>query len=409
MLIPSFIQASAALLTLATTTLAIPQGGGGGGQQQQNSNGVSTSAAVVATAIAATVVSSAAVKASTVSQAAAATGTTACNNSPQLCNRNYSNITHLGAHDSAFLRDSSTSFSTAGNQFYNATVALNAGVRLLQAQVHNKAGVLQLCHTSCTLLDGGTLAAWLAAIKTWMDANTNEVVTLLLVNSDSNSTSSYGSVFSSSGISKYGYTPASTSGPISTWPTLQTLITANTRLVTFVTNIEYSSTYSYILPEFTYIFETAFEVTTLSGFNCSLERPSGVTSSSAAISSGYLSLMNHFADVTVLSFTVPDISNIATTNSASTTVTGALGTHASLCNSEWGKKPVFMLVDFFNVGPSITTADNMNGILGQTSGRTNVSTALLTAETTSAGERGVTASGAIWILAGLAGAVFLLF
>ena len=43
--------------------------------------------------------------------------TAACNNSPDLCSRSYSNITQLGAHDSAFLRDSSTGFSSSGNQY----------------------------------------------------------------------------------------------------------------------------------------------------------------------------------------------------------------------------------------------------------------------------------------------------
>jgi hypothetical protein len=42
--------------------------------------------------------------------------TTACNNSPDLCSKTYGEITHLGAHDSPFLRDSSTSNSVAGDQ-----------------------------------------------------------------------------------------------------------------------------------------------------------------------------------------------------------------------------------------------------------------------------------------------------
>lgn len=41
----------------------------------------------------------------------------ACNNSPALCSRSYSNITHLGAHNSAFVRDASTSYSDSGNQY----------------------------------------------------------------------------------------------------------------------------------------------------------------------------------------------------------------------------------------------------------------------------------------------------
>lgn len=41
----------------------------------------------------------------------------ACNNSPDLCRRSYSSVTHLGAHDSPFLRDASTGYSESGNQY----------------------------------------------------------------------------------------------------------------------------------------------------------------------------------------------------------------------------------------------------------------------------------------------------
>jgi hypothetical protein len=184
-MLPSLLAATAALLSLTSLTQAIPQGPNNGAEGQQSV------ATVATTAVRA--ISTTSSKTSSVSEAAAATGTTACNNSPLLCNRNYNNITHLGAHDSAFLRDSSTSFSTSGNQFYNATIALSAGVRMLQAQVHNLNGTLELCHTSCSLLDGGSLLTFLTAIKTWMDVNPNEIVTLLLVNSDDEDASTFGS------------------------------------------------------------------------------------------------------------------------------------------------------------------------------------------------------------------------
>ncbi len=35
------------------------------------------------------------------------------------------------------------------NQDYNITTQLNAGIRMLQVQVHNSSGVLHLCHTDC--------------------------------------------------------------------------------------------------------------------------------------------------------------------------------------------------------------------------------------------------------------------
>lgn len=313
------------------------------------------------------------------------TSSTACNNSPELCSRAYNSITHLGAHDVAFLRDSTTSFSTAGNQFYNATVALSAGVRLLQAQIHSFNGALKLCHTSCGLLDGGTLEDWLKDIKVWMDANTNEVVTLLLVNSDDNSTAAIGSAFTGSGISKYGYTPASTSAPVAVWPTLQTLITANTRLVTFVASLPAADvTYPYLLSEFDYVFETAFLVTSVTGFNCSVDRPSSLVSSggASAVSAGYLGLANHFLDTAGI-INVPDITNIATTNSPSSNSSSTLGTQLSLCKTQWGTQPVFVLVDFFNVANPLKAVDEMNGIAASVTGRTTVSTGILTADSTS--------------------------
>lgn len=357
-MIPTLFTASVVLLTLTGLVQAVPQVGG--------------------SSVVATTVSRATATAGSVT--AATTNTIACNNSPDLCNRNYDNITHMGAHDVAFLRDSSTRFQTSGNTFYNATVALSAGIRLLQAQVHNENGVLQLCHSSCLLADAGTLTDWLAKINIWMDTNPNEVVTILLVNSDSQAASAFGASYTASGISKYGYKPVSASATPN-WPTLQTMITANTRLVSFIANITPDPAFPYLLNEFTYVFETPFDVQSLSGFNCTVDRPSTLSSATSAISFGFMGLMNHFAYTPQAFGTIPAISLIDTTNSPSVIATGALGTHGAQCNSEWGGKPTFILVDFFNVGPTIIAADALNGITA--TGRLSLSTAQLTADDSS--------------------------
>lgn len=313
----------------------------------------------------ATATSVAADAASTAVSAAESTSTVACNNSPDLCSRQYSNVTHMGAHDAAFLRDSSTDNSVAGNQYYNATKALNAGIRLLSLQVHNQNGTLELCHTTCALLDAGTLEDFLGRIKLWMDENPNEVVTLLIVNSDDEDVASFGEVFESSNISSYGYTPATVSAS-NTWPTLQTMIDDGTRLVTFIATVTYSTTYPYLLNEWDFVFETAYEVTSLAGLNCTLDRPSGLTDASSAISSGYLPLMNHFVYQSITSsIEVPNVEIIDTTNSPDTNTVGSLGYSANECNSEWGTAPVFALVDFYSEGPAIDTADNLNGITAE--------------------------------------------
>lgn len=308
-----------------------------------------------------------------------ATAQTACNNSPSLCSRAYNNITQLGAHDSPFLRNKNTSFSTSGNHYYDTTTQLDAGVRLLSAQVHKNnngtgADAWHLCHSSCSLLDAGTLENWLSTIKTWMDKNTHDVVTVLLVNSDSASASDLGEQFNSSGISQYAYTPPSTSVP-TTWPTLDALIGNNTRLMTFVASLsQASSQYPFLMDEFTYVFENNYENVNPSNYSCTPNRPSGLTTSSTG---GRMFLQNHFLYSTQLfGIQSPNATYANTTNAQ--TGFGSLGSSISNCTSVYGKAPWAVLVDFFNVGPAIASVDAANGVSGSVSGRRSLSTDALT-------------------------------
>lgn len=301
-------------------------------------------------------------------------GSKPCNNSPTLCGRHYNNITFMGAHDSAFLRDASTGNSVAGNQFKNATVALDGGVRFLQAQVHDKNGTLHLCHSDCALLDAGPLADWLSLIGNWMNANTNDVVTILLVNSAKASAADLGAAFSSAGLDKLAYKPPATSAT-GDWPTLQSMIDKNTRLVAFATDFAYSQAVPYLLPEFDFMFETPYEVTAPNGFNCTLDRPGTAKlnkSPTTALSMNYLSLVNHFQYQQLFGgILAPDIDSINVTNSPETTSRGTFGQHIALCQSQWGSRPNFMLVDFWNVENPIAAVDKVNG-LSDITGRASV-------------------------------------
>lgn len=292
--------------------------------------------------------------------------TSACNNSPDLCSRAYNQVVHLGAHDSPFRRDASTGFSTSGNQYYNSTVQLNAGVRLLSAQVHKSNGQWHLCHSSCDLLDAGTLSDWLEEVKAWMDKNPNDVVTILLVNSDDATVSDLDQQFVASGINSLAYKPASTTVPPVSWPTLQELITAGTRLMVFVGSLDpstISSSQSYIMDEFTFIFENPFDNIALTDFTCTPERPSAIKgNSAAAISSNRMAFTNHFLYVQGLfDIQTPAVDNITTTNSPGQSV-GNLGFALNQCKGEYGRVSTFALVDFFDEGPAIDAVDAINGI-----------------------------------------------
>ncbi|QKX64250.1 uncharacterized protein TRUGW13939_11423 [Talaromyces rugulosus] len=295
--------------------------------------------------------------------------TTVCNNSPDLCSKSWGDITHLGAHDSPFLRDSSTSYSVAGNQYYNTTVQLSAGVRLVTGQIHQNDNEWHLCHTSCSLLDAGTLEAWLSEIKTWLDNNPNDVVTVLLVNNGA-SASDLNTIFEAAKLTSYAYKPSSTSATTS-WPTLQELISDNTRLMTFVASLSSNTGATYLMDEFTYIWENPYEVTTASNFSCKPDRPSSVQGDTAsALSSNRLPFMNHFLDQDIgLGIVEPNSDAANTTNGQSGT--GNLLTAANECKDAYGRQPAFILVDFFDKGPAIDTVDKLNNVTNA-SGRTPV-------------------------------------
>ncbi|KAL2870418.1 uncharacterized protein BJX67DRAFT_282859 [Aspergillus lucknowensis] len=299
---------------------------------------------------------------------------TACNNSPDLCSKSYGEITHLGAHDSPFLRDESTGFSLSGNQYYNTTVQLDAGVRLVSAQVHKSNSQWHLCHSTCDLMDAGRLRTWLTEIKTWLDSNANDVVTVLLVNSDGATASDLHNEFQAADIIDYAYTPITTSAPTS-WPALQELIDNGTRLMVFVASLDSGSNAvaPYLMNEFTYIFENPYDVSSPSNYSCEADRPSSVRGNSAsAISSNMLPLQNHFLYQTVLlDYQAPNESYVGTTNAPSGGE-GNLGDAVSTCQTTWGRQPAFILVDFFDKGPAIKTVDSLNGVTNAV-GRANVS------------------------------------
>ena len=60
------------------------------------------------------------------------------------------------------------------------------------------------------------------------------VVTMLIVNSDNFFASAFGAVYQSVGLASMSYSPPSASIPYTQWPTLQSMISAGTRLVTFM-------------------------------------------------------------------------------------------------------------------------------------------------------------------------------
>ena len=67
-----------------------------------------------------------------------------------------------------------------------------------------------------------------------MDANPNDVVTLLIVNSDDFEPTAFDTLFKAAGLDTLSYVPPSASITNEQWPTLGSMISNGTRLVTFL-------------------------------------------------------------------------------------------------------------------------------------------------------------------------------
>ncbi|EIN14014.1 PLC-like phosphodiesterase [Punctularia strigosozonata HHB-11173 SS5] len=315
-----------------------------------------------------------------------------CNGHSELCDRSFGNVTFVGAHDSYAVGTN----NLAVNQDYDVTQQLDDGIRMLQMQAHNDSGIIQLCHTSCLLYNGGTLQDYLGKVKTWMDTNTNDVVSLLIVNSDGFSPSDFAAVFEAAGLSNISYSPSSSAIAASDWPTLGNMIDSGTRLVTFLDHGADFNSVTYLIDEFTNIWETAFDVTDTT-FDCNVNRSSGDTSTE-------MYLINHFLDKEVLGSPAPDVDNANTTNGVSGT--GSLGEQAlDTCVATNGRYPNFMLVDFYEYGGGsvFQVAATANGVTYEPS--TPIATPK--SQTSSTSSSGSSSSGGVptstipWKLGGL--------
>ncbi|WFD19436.1 hypothetical protein MCAP1_001666 [Malassezia caprae] len=284
-----------------------------------------------------------------------------CNGYQELCNRKYSNITYIGAHDSYAVGDQLSDLGA--NQLTNVSSQLSDGIRLLQIQGHksgkgttsdNPSGI-SLCHTSCAILDGGTLESYLSDVASFLKSNPNEVVTIIIANVDNIEASSWSKGFQNAGLDNMAYKPSQSTVGKDNWPTLQEMISKDQRLVVFIDNHYDFSSVNYILPEFKNVWENPYDQTS-SNFNCTPDRYSGNTKE-------MMYLINHYLDVnkSILNnkFKSPDVDNLNQTNSVDSIMKDA--TH---CASNMNSYPTFVLVDFYTSGDGsvFKAVSEMNGV-----------------------------------------------
>ncbi|CCG84039.1 protein of unknown function [Taphrina deformans PYCC 5710] len=301
-----------------------------------------------------------------------------CNGYSAYCSKRYSDISFTGAHDSAFVRTAAFD-SLFGNQFYPVTTQLDSGIRMLQGQVHSSSSSvstntsfpsgIELCHSSCGYpgSDFGPLETYLSDVRTWLDRNPREVITILWVNGGFAPTT-WESAYASTGLLRYVYRPPDRLEGVLTlsdWPTLQDLISNDTRVINFIDTGADTTAVPWLLDEFSNVWETGYDETSADQFSCTLDRPYASQPQSTIPASQKLYLINHFLDYEIgtTGIDVPNVTYASITNSVSGQV-GSLSAQVSACTASNGRPPNFLLVDFFDQGngSSVAAAAVANGV-----------------------------------------------
>ncbi|PVZ97689.1 hypothetical protein BB558_006351 [Smittium angustum] len=326
-----------------------------------------------------------------------------CNGYTQLCDRTYNKVAFSSTHNSfAYFKG-----NLASNQNKNIAEQLNDGISAFMLDLHSnqKQGFgklvnsafqnsdigsaigktiekitgktsntkrsidsvknnaeIRMCHTSCVLLDEGTFDNTLKLFKTFLQKNTNEVITIMLENYDSFSAEQIATKFVLAGLMDYIFNP--NNHDLKTrWPTLREMINSNSRLVVFTDRNPNTAAVPWLMLQGDYIGETSYEVSSSSKFDCKMNS-----------NNKPLSLLNHFV------YTKTKILGIdadTPSSEASTKVNSAENILAqyNLCVQNSKEfVPNFIAVDFYDKGDLINTIATINGVGKTMQHRVNVDT-----------------------------------
>ncbi|KXL50352.1 MAG: hypothetical protein FE78DRAFT_85157 [Acidomyces sp. 'richmondensis'] len=286
----------------------------------------------------------------TSTSAASDTVYASCNGYPELCNRKYSNVTYVMAHNSPFVVPN----NAASNQMLGVKTQLNDGIRGLQFETHkpNASSPMMLCHTSCDLLNVGPLEDYLVTVREWLDENRYEVITIMVGNEDFVDASNYIAPFENSGMIDYLYVPKSAPMGLDGWPTLGEMILTNKRVVVMLAYDANQTAIPWLLEQWNYAWQTPFSPTNPE-FPCTVQRP---PNQSKNISYDRLYTANHNLNLQIedkalgVDILVPYWPKLHNTNANYTTIEGCAGTTVDHCTNMWGRPPNYLLVDYYNIG-----------------------------------------------------------
>jgi len=257
-----------------------------------------------------------------------------CNGSIDLCFKQYNEVAYLTTHNSFNSDQDGLLFP---NQTYNIASQLNNGVRGLMIDVYDFFGTPTAYH-SLFALGSIPLSDIFNDIKTFLDNNPNEIVTIIL---ESYVTANdIEDEIDQSGLSNHVYTHNAI------WPTLQNMIDNDNRLVIFSDVDDASSSQSWYHYLWQYAVETHYSVSNINDFTCDFNRGD---------SANDLFIFNHFVTDANLGYGLYNESNDVNTNPF-------FINRVMACQTQTNKLPNFVTVDFYELGDGVAVVDQLNGL-----------------------------------------------
>ena len=257
-----------------------------------------------------------------------------CNGSLDLCSKQYNEVAYLTTHNAFNSGQDGLLFA---NQTYNIASQLNDGVRGLMIDVYDHFGTPTAYHSIFAL---GTipLSDIFNDIKTFLDNNPNEIVTIILecyVTADE-----IESEINQSGLSNYLYKHNSV------WPILQNMIDNDNRLVIFTDVDDASGSQNWYHYLWDHAVETHYSVNTINDFTCDFNRGNPLKD---------LFILNHFVTHASLGYGLYNESNDVNANPFF--ITRVLD-----CQNQTNKLPNFVTVDYYELGDGLAVVDQLNVI-----------------------------------------------
>lgn len=260
---------------------------------------------------------------------------TECNGHDELCDRRYDEVVYAATHNAH-----ATFFSdfreVNANQTNSIAQQLEDGVRCMALDVYEYEGDTALCHGPCALGAIGHRDT-LNDIKSFLEDNPRDVFTI--VYEDHVGAELIEADFTETGLVNFVYTHSDGDE----WPTLQEMIDAGTRLV--VTAESAGPPPAWLHHVWDVAWDTNYSFRSPDEFSCDLNRGS---------EGNDLFLLNHWVGTEAAG--LPSMDNAKLVNQSD-----ALLGRAQQCQSESGRLPNFIMVDFYEHGDLFAVVDTMNG------------------------------------------------